>query len=144
MHTVLMRMDGDKLVFTSWVLVEPASDLPGVWVSHCLDFDVISQGASPAEAVVAVTEAVGMAVTDDLNARLDPFERRAPSEFWDRLLRVLKHGKAVKISEVRTPSVLATQLTVAFERISHDHQLDMGMTLNIPSSTAHVDQLCAA
>src|SRR4051812_46180281 len=111
-----MRMESNKLVITGWVLVEQAQDIPGTWVAHFLDFDVISHGESPKDALDCVAEAVVMAVTDDLNDARDPSMRpRAPEQYWDRLVRVLKHGEEVKISEVKHPSILACQITLAFE-----------------------------
>ena len=83
------------LVFTSWMVVEPAEDMPGVWVAHCLDFDVISQGDSLQLAIDSVTEAVAMTVVDDLQNGLEPNDRRAPAEYWEHLARVLKHGTQV-------------------------------------------------
>jgi predicted RNase H-like HicB family nuclease len=141
-----MTKVGKTLVFTSWVVVEPAEDIPGVWVGHCLDFDVISQGNSPQNAIQSVTEAVAMTVIDDVQNGLDPGERRAPSEFWERLAQVLKHGERVKISELtgNRKVVVATELTLILERIRQDNAEDFSQ-FNVPPSTAHVDQqVCAA
>jgi predicted RNase H-like HicB family nuclease len=90
----MLKVD-KTLVFASWIVVEPAEDIPGVWVGHCLDFDVISQGDSPHDAIDSVNEAIAMTVVDDLHHGLDPNERRAPAEFWDRLVHILKHGDQV-------------------------------------------------
>jgi predicted RNase H-like HicB family nuclease len=141
-------LKADKtLVFTSWMLVEPAEDIPGIWVGHCLDFDVVSQGDNPQDAIASVTEAVAMTVVDDLQNGLDPNERRAPAEFWDRLARVLKHGEQVKISEVKGDSkfVLATQVTLVLERKVRQNSAEDFSQFNVPPAMAHVDQqVCAA
>lgn len=138
-------MERATLVFTSWVMVEPAVDIPGVWVGHSLDFDVISQGNSPQNAIEAVTEAVAMTIIDDVQHQLDPGERRAPSEFWDRLAQVLKHGERVKISELSGTRkvVAATELTLVLERIRNNNAEDFSR-FNVPPATALVDQMCAA
>jgi predicted RNase H-like HicB family nuclease len=137
-------MESNKLVITGWVLAEPAQDIPGTWVAHFLDFDVISYGDSPKDAFDSVAEAVAMAVTDDLNEARDPSARpRAPENYWDRLLHVLKHGEEVKISEVKRPSILACQITLAFERISRDHQTEVDMMLNRLAPIGYIDQSAA-
>lgn len=142
----MLKVD-KTLVFTSWMVVEPAEDIPGIWVGHCLDFDVISQGDNPQKAIDSVTEAVAMTVVDDLQNGLDPNERRAPAEFWDRLAHVLKHGEQVKISELKGDSkfVLAAQVTLVLERKLRQNSAEDFSQFNVPPATAHVDQqLCAA
>src|SRR5882724_1867271 len=96
-HDVHMQKDDKTLVFSSWVIVEPAEDLPGVWVAHWLELDVISQADSPQNAIESITEAVAMTVVDDLKNGFDSDQRRAPAEFWDRLARILKHGDEVRL-----------------------------------------------
>ena len=61
----------------------PAEDVPGIWVAHCLDFDVVSQGTSLSDAMGMIREAVELTVIDDLGRGLDPHLRRAPKEEWD-------------------------------------------------------------
>lgn len=138
-HDVLMLKVDKTLVFASWIVVEPAEDIPGVWVGHCLDFDVISQGDSPHDAIDSVNEAVAMTVVDDLHHGLDPSERRAPAEFWDRLAYVLRHGDQVKLSEVTADRkiVLATQVTLVLERLQQN-SAEFNQ-FNVPPATAHVD-----
>jgi predicted RNase H-like HicB family nuclease len=140
-----MRMGSSQLVITSWVLVEPAKDIPGIWMAYCLDFDVISQGDSPKDAIDCIAEAVQMAVMDDLDEGRDPFARqRAPEIFWDRLVRVLEHGEEIKISEVERPSMLALQITLVFKRVSRDHRDSVDMMLNRPEPTGYIDQFVTA
>lgn len=137
---------GDKtLVFTSWIVIEPAEDIPGMWVGHCLDFDVMSQGDTPHDVIESVTEAITMTVEDDLHNGLDPSERRAPDEFWDRLAHLLKHGKQVKLSEVtgERKVVFATQVTLVLERQPQDSAEDFSK-FNVPPATAHVDLQASA
>lgn len=132
------------LVLTGSIVVAPAEDIAGVWVGHCLDFDVISQGSDPQEAIEAVIEAVAMTVLDDLDAGLDPRERRAPDEDWARLAKVLKHGDLVKLSDVKGDRelIIATQATFIFERLMR--QNDGFKQFNLPPDTARINHQAAA
>ncbi|HUC00407.1 MAG TPA: hypothetical protein VMS11_11325 [Solirubrobacterales bacterium] len=135
-----------SLVFTSSIVVAPAEDIAGMWVGHCLNFDVISQGSNPNEAFEAVIEAVAMAVLDDLDAGLDPRERpSAPAEDWALLVDAMKHGQKVRLSDVKADSrnvVLATQATFVFEHPMQDH--DGFKPFTMPSDTALINQQAAA
>lgn len=132
-----MVTDDKTQVFTSWVVVTPAEDIVGVWVAHALEFDIISQGSSPVQALESVTEAVAMAVADDLNSGLDPRDRRAPGEYWERLVHVLKNGTPVNFAEVRRPATIVKQVTLAFERVSvADHPVDLDQLVQLTPDTA--------
>lgn len=132
------------LVFTSSLIVAPAEDIVGVWVGHCLDFDVISQGSDPHEAIEAVIEAVAMTVMDDLRAGVDPCDRRAPEEYWVRLAKVLRSGEQVRLSDLKGDSkvVIATQTTFVFERLMR--LSDDFSQFNLPPDTARINQQMAA
>jgi len=86
--------------FNFWFLVEPASDLPGQWVAHCLELDVVSQGNNLHQAHQMLMEACAMVLIDDLVAERDIYDRRAPKEFWDRLFDVVRHGKPCSWADV--------------------------------------------
>ena len=58
------------------ITISPANDLPGTWVAHCLEFDVVTQGNTPEHAVQMIYEAVSMVIEDDLERGADPNERR--------------------------------------------------------------------
>lgn len=68
---------------TMIVLFERSKDVPGYWEAHCLDLDVVTQGRTLGEAVIAVREAMLMVIEDDLRMNIDPLRRRAPDEFWN-------------------------------------------------------------
>jgi predicted RNase H-like HicB family nuclease len=87
-------------LYTAWVLVTPAEDLPGTWVAHALEFDVVTQGASADAALRMVFEAVAMVLTDDQQDGLDPYRRRAPSECWQQLREIMEHGERIEGSEL--------------------------------------------
>jgi hypothetical protein len=58
-----------------WYVIERAVDVPGEWVGHCLDFDVVTQGRDAKHAFEMLQESVGMVVVDDLESGRDPRAR---------------------------------------------------------------------
>ncbi|HEY1555814.1 MAG TPA: hypothetical protein VGF94_13340 [Kofleriaceae bacterium] len=116
-----METMAQKRVYSCWMLIEPAEDVPGLWVSHCLNFDVIAQGENPLEALESLREAVTLMVSDDLLNGRDPQERVAPEEEWNKLARIMKNGKPVKLSELKPDQkvLLATNETVVFTYIDN-------------------------
>ena len=73
------------------------SEPVGEWVSHCLDFDVVTQGTSVIHAFKMLHEACGLVVESDLRRELDPRLRAAPEDDWNRFARVLRLGREVAI-----------------------------------------------
>lgn len=70
----------------AWVLTERAPDLPGVWVSHCLTFDLVSQGPTMKKAIAMIKEAIQLVLEEDLADGRDPFDRATcPAADWERL-----------------------------------------------------------
>lgn len=79
------------------IIAHKDDTLPDVWVSHCLDWDLVSQGNSPKEAIQAITEAVVLMIQDDLNDGFDPQERNAaPMECWAALTDIVRNGVRVE------------------------------------------------
>lgn len=76
-----------------WYVIERADDVPGEWVGHCLDFDVVTQGRELPHTFEMLNEAVSMVVIDDLDAGREPRSRRAPEEFWQRLSKMLDRAE---------------------------------------------------
>jgi predicted RNase H-like HicB family nuclease len=65
------------------VVVYEDGELPGTWVAHCLDFDVMSQGISRQHAFHMIGEAIELVIAADLAEGLDPRTRApAPLEDW--------------------------------------------------------------
>ncbi len=95
------RIVVDRKVFDFWTHIAPAADVPGVWVAHCLDFDIVTQGASPADALKMIREAVTMCLIDDLEATGCVERERAPEEFYKKLDRIFDEG--VKVSTLEPP-----------------------------------------
>lgn len=83
--------------FNFWVIAKPAEDVPGEWVAHCLEVDVVSQGRSLNHSFAMVAEAVAMVVTEDLAAGRQPTDRRAPEEFWRELWNLANTGKPFSV-----------------------------------------------
>lgn len=97
------------------VLVSRAPDLPGQWIAHCLDLDLVTQGTSIEDALRMAKEMIHLTVEDDVERGLDPFERpMAPDEDWDRMLRVLRRGRS---ASTLTPSE-RTRLRVVVARLT--------------------------
>lgn len=63
-------------------IVYPSAELDGVWIGHCLETDVVSQGEGAEQALLMVMEAAGITVALDRREGRDPFDRCAPPEEW--------------------------------------------------------------
>ena len=111
-------------------MVEPSKDIPGVRVSHCLNFDVMSQGETPQHAFEAGCEAVEMILVDDLSEHLDPLERGpAPREDWERLDKIISAGTTVKLPDVSRDSKVFLAKQVTFETTV--------TTMTVPPTKSH-------
>lgn len=65
------------------VLVRRDDGLPDQWVAHCLNWDLITQGDSPAHALEMLCEAIGLAIEEDRRGGLDPSDLPpAPPDVW--------------------------------------------------------------
>ncbi len=84
-----MSTSAETCTFVLTFVVKPSEEIPGRWIGHCLELDVVSEGSSYAHALEMVLEATGMIVKDDLQNGRDPFERRAPKEFWRHPARLI-------------------------------------------------------
>ena len=67
-------------------VVFESTSLPGIWVSHDLTHDIVTQGNSRIEALKALVEAIQMCDEDDLDKGHNLDERSsAPLEFWENI-----------------------------------------------------------
>lgn len=89
--------------FTLTAVLKPAEDIPGHWVSHCLELDVVSEGDTLSAAMGMLTEAAAMTIADDLNGGRNPLARRAPEEFWSELGRIIEAGTPVTFTQTLSP-----------------------------------------
>jgi hypothetical protein len=81
--------------YTFWFVFRRAKDVPGEWVGHCLDLDVVTQGTSLQHTMRMLGEACAMIVCDDVQAGRDPLDRRAPQAHWDCMFNMVAHGQTV-------------------------------------------------
>jgi hypothetical protein len=101
-----------------WVVVSPAEDVPGEWLAHCLDLDVMSQGRSLPHALDMMVEAVGLVLDEDCKAGLNPFDRMAPQEHWAEWAEHMRHSELTTQDEILRMAAagdlswMATQLTI--------------------------------
>lgn len=84
-----------------WLLVKPADDVPGQWVGHCLELDILSVGESLREAIRMTSEAMCESIVDDIGQGRSPLERRpAPPEYTTELNRVLSEGQQLQLAQL--------------------------------------------
>lgn len=77
----------------AWVVLEPAEDVPGEWLAHCLDLDVMSQGRTLSHALDMMVEAVDLVLEEDRKAGLDPFDRSAQPAEWEAFGEHMRHAE---------------------------------------------------
>jgi len=71
---------------TLHALVYEAPDLPGRWISHCLELDLISQGDGQLHAIEMLAEAIQLVAEENLKNGRPPLDfRSAPADDWLRL-----------------------------------------------------------
>ncbi|HEX8791484.1 MAG TPA: hypothetical protein VF765_11080 [Polyangiaceae bacterium] len=133
-------------IFNTWVLVHPAEDLPGAWVAHSLEFDVVSQGTSAEHALRMVSEAVGLVLQEDVEQARDPYARRAPVEFWMQLQHMLEHGESAPVAELLERARTATHCLIAIQMFVTPRSLPSGdarpsvrtpLAVRAPEENAH-------
>lgn len=92
------HMDGDRMKdpFTFWFLAHEAQDLPGQWVTHCLDLDLVSQGVSVRDALENICDAVSMVLEE---GHLERY-RRAPEQDWALFRQTQEEGDRVELEEL--------------------------------------------
>jgi hypothetical protein len=116
-----------------WVVLKPAPDITGMWVSHCLDLDLMSQGDSPDHAFKMMIEALSLTIAEDLIAGLDPKRRGAqtPAEDWEEQARVARDGHRVEFAQLKNEkAIVAVNLKFALEVVTKKHAAQQ-RTLNI-------------
>ena len=74
-----------KLKHQLHAVVFPAEDLPGQWIAHCLELDIVTQGNSEQHALEMLDDALRLVAYENLRAGQPPFEFcSAPPEDWQR------------------------------------------------------------
>lgn len=98
MSPILSQLEMAHEPRTVWILLNPAPDVEGQWIAHCLDLDVVTQGSSLEHAAIMAREAVDLVIESDVAAGSDPFEREeAPQDDWQRLYKLLHHAVPLKL-----------------------------------------------
>jgi hypothetical protein len=83
----------NRSAYEFWLVVRPAADVPGQWVAHCLELDVVTSGNSIRHAFEMAAEASLMTVLDDVAEHGAPrADRRAPDEYWEQLKVIFRRG----------------------------------------------------
>lgn len=129
----------ESRIFRTWALFRPAEDLPGHWVAHCLDLDVVTSGMDLSQAIGHIMEASQMTIEEDLKAGLEPHTRRAPQQHWDELKRVVEHGTAVSMGTILSPGAsknwkaLALQINLRIESGSQIEGQEFTQTIAEPA-----------
>lgn len=116
--------------YNFWVLVQPSADVPGEWIAHCLEVDVVTQGTSINDAFKMAAEATTMVVCEDLAAGRNPLDRRAPDEFWAELWPVVNDGSRKSLREVAANS--GSVRCVAAQLLMHATIVEMDPSTHKP------------
>jgi predicted RNase H-like HicB family nuclease len=114
--------------FNLHVVLWPAEDIPGQWLAHCLELDVVSQGNSLPHALEMVKEAVGDVLVSDLQRGLDPGRRRAPQEEWDHMWERLQGARPRPLAEVtgEEPSFVVVESVATVTEVTPKDLAAMG------------------
>ena len=84
-----------------WVVLKPSAELPGGWVSHCLELDLVSQGTSYKNALETIREGIFMVILEDLALKRNPLSRRAPEKFFAELKKIVNEGDRVTSDQLK-------------------------------------------
>lgn len=73
-HTTLSSVAIAPLKYRFNVFIVPAPDLPGQWVAHCIELDLVTQGNTPEQASAMLIEAIALVAEE---RGFPPFEFRS-------------------------------------------------------------------
>jgi predicted RNase H-like HicB family nuclease len=119
------------------VLIQRELGLEGQWVAHCLNWDLVSQGDSPAHAVKMIVEAIALVIVEDANDGLDPNDRlAAPDELWRLFANTQQHGTRIAPADVDTLAAHSGEPVIAAVLYMHPIHADRGF--------ARADEVLAA
>lgn len=83
-----------------WFALSPCEDIPGQWISHCLELDSISQGNTIEHALNMGIEAALMILEADQKTKINSLNRRAPDNFWNDLYYALDWAPKLMFRDV--------------------------------------------
>lgn len=82
-----------RAIHSLWFIARQSDDVPGDWEAHCLEFDLLSQGRTPHEALELCLDAAAIHVRESLRDGSDPYATRAPNEFWNLRNSIVEVGE---------------------------------------------------
>ena len=131
--------------YPCWAIIQPAPDIKGKWVAHCLEFDTLAQADDPEVAYSLLLQSTNEIVLEDLRAGMDPLARRAPQddEGWSLLRFVTENPDSTRTGalppdlwrEIRAKveseqedryQVIAIQFFLGYQRAVASSQLASG------------------
>jgi hypothetical protein len=92
-------MTSRKAIHSLWFIIQP-SEVEGDWEAHCLDFDIITQGETPRQALNIAIESADFTIRRCREEGRDPYEGSAPPEYWALRDQIIAVGTLVKTAEV--------------------------------------------
>jgi predicted RNase H-like HicB family nuclease len=132
----------EQKAFSGWAYITRAPDVANCWLAHFLDFNIMSQGDSPQQALEMVREAAGLVLADDLNSGRDPHDRQSEATDWEPLLRLFDNHTKVLIRQLDQHAgefkEFAAPVTVVLRRDSGD---DVAPSVGL---SLHAEELIAA
>ena len=108
--------------YNFWFVFQRTEDVPGQWVGHCLELDVVSQGNSLQHTMSMLNEACIIVLGDDLGSGKDPLDRRAPESFWNELYTIIREGEKRDFSTLEENKVrtVASQVEIKLSVVQHE------------------------
>lgn len=89
---------------TFWFVIERSTELVNTWSAHCLDLDVVTFGDSFEHAREMVLEASRMILDADAKVGRNSLSRRAPEEFWSKLIDQQLETKIIYMEVPEAPT----------------------------------------
>ena len=85
----------NSYAFETLVYVYPADDVPGQWIAHAIENDVVTVGDDVEHAIHMGIEAAVCVAFEDYSLGIDPRERgkKTPSEVRERAYRLVEEGE---------------------------------------------------
>ena len=120
------------------VLIHSAEDVPGQWIAHCLNWDLISQGDSPSHAAKSMAEVIVLAIDEDASEGLRADDRGpAPATYWDVFRRTQQDGARVAAGDVdrlAKKSRLVVAAVMYLETLTPRRRLSLDPDEDFPSA----------
>lgn len=106
----------------TWILIQPAPDLPGQFVAHHLETDVVSQGDDPRQALAMCREAL----------KVSEGTTRAPEEFFTTLKAVQDLGEPASLDDERDVWAVEGDRVIGLRLRDHPGLKIVSSAVNLP------------